>query len=555
MFCASPGSPIKRKFCERLNLGEPKIMAATTRQTDAQTLKSMINDGDELALIDVREAGQFGVSHLLLAVPVPYSLLEARITTLIPRMATRTVLIDAGDGIADKAATALGAMGYSDIAILTGGVESWGAAGFELFMEENVPSKAFAEVVEHECDTPSISAAELQAMFDAGDDLVVLDSRTPEEFNRMSIPTGVNCPGAELAYRAPDLIPSPDTLVVVNCAGRTRSIIGAQSLINAGIKNKIVALRGGTQGWVLAGLELDRGQTRSYGAISEKSVRLAGETSSRVMAKFGVETIDHDTLAAWRASDRTIYVVDVRDEAAYKAGHLPGSVSAPGGQLIQAIDKVAATRNARVVLVDDAEIRAAMTGHWLVQMGWDAYVLKGGLGDAKLETGMPKPTSPEVPDSVEFLSPSDAHAALQSGAAVAIDVDISLDYREAHLPGAIWCNRANLAQCLPDVPKGATIIFYSEHETRARLAARDAQAFTEAPIALLSGGREAWKQAGLSLESSPDAPADEDCIDFLFWVHDRHMGNKESMRGYLAWEEQLPAQIKADGDALYRIVS
>ena len=75
-------------------------MAATTRQTDAQTLKSMINDGDELALIDVREAGQFGVSHLLLAVPVPYSLLEARITTLIPRMATRTVLIDAGDGIA-----------------------------------------------------------------------------------------------------------------------------------------------------------------------------------------------------------------------------------------------------------------------------------------------------------------------------------------------------------------------------------------------------------------------------------------------------------------------
>ncbi|MGY8959429.1 MAG: rhodanese-like domain-containing protein [Alphaproteobacteria bacterium] len=153
------------------------------------------------------------------------------------------------------------------------------------------------------------------------------------------------------------------------------------------------------------------------------------------------------------------------------------------------------------------------------------------------------------------MSPSDAHAALQSGAAVAIDVDISLDYREAHLPGAIWCNRANLAQCLPDVPKGATIIFYSEHETRARLAARDAQAFTEAPIALLSGGREAWKQAGLSLESSPDAPADEDCIDFLFWVHDRHMGNKESMRGYLAWEEQLPAQIKADGDAPYRIVS
>jgi rhodanese-related sulfurtransferase len=530
-------------------------MTTTIRQIDAQTLKSTINDGAELALIDVREAGQFGVSHLLLAVPVPYSLLEARIAPLIPRKATRIVLIDAGDGIADKASAALSAMEFSDISILTGGVESWGAAGFELFMGENVPSKAFAEVVEHECDTPSISAMELQAMFDAGDDLVVLDSRTPEEFNRMNIPNGVNCPGAELAYRAPDLIPSPDTLVVVNCAGRTRSIIGAQSLINAGVKNRVVALRGGTQGWVLADLELERGQTRSYGAISEESARLAGETSSRVMAKFGVGAIDHNTLADWRASERTTYVVDVRDEAAYKAGHLPGSVSAPGGQLIQAIDRVAATRNARVVLVDDAEIRAAMTGHWLVQMGWDAYVLKGGLGDAKLETGMPKPASPEVPGTVQMLSPSDAAAALKNGDAIAIDVDISLDYRQAHLPGALWCNRARLAQCLPDLPKGAKVIFYSEHETRARLAARDALALTDAPIALLAGGREAWKQAGLSLESSPDAPADEDCVDFLFWVHDRHMGNKDSMRGYLAWEEQLPAQIKADGDAPYRIVS
>ena len=347
----------------------------------------------------------------------------------------------------------------------------------------------------------------------------------------------------------------PDTLVVVNCAGRTRSIIGAQSLINAGVKNKVVSLRGGTQGWILAGLELDRGQTRSYGPVSKKSERLAAHTTAHIMKKFSVQTIDHDILSTWRDEDRTLFVFDVRDEDSYKAGHLPGSISTPGGQLVQGIDLVAATRHARVVLVDDTEIRAAMTGHWLVQMGWDAYVLKGGLGDATLETGMPAAASLDLPSDVERMAPSDVAAALESGGAIAIDLDISLDYRDAHLPGAIWCNRARLAQCIPNLPKGAKIVLYSEHETRARLAALDVLALTDAPVALLTGGREAWKQAGLPLESSPETPEESDCIDFLFWVHDRHMGNKDSMRGYLAWEEQLPAQIAADGDAAYRIVT
>ena len=84
--------------------------------------------------------------------------------------------------------------------------------------------------------------------------MVVLDSRPFDEFQRVSIPTATNVPGAELVLRIRDIAPSPDTLVVVNCAGRTRSIIGAQSLINAGLPNKVVALRNGTMGWSLAGL-------------------------------------------------------------------------------------------------------------------------------------------------------------------------------------------------------------------------------------------------------------------------------------------------------------
>ena len=78
----------------------------------------------------------------------------------------------------------------------------------------------------------------------------------------MSIPTGISVPGAELVLRARELAPRPETTLIVNCAGRTRSIIGTQSLVNAGIPNPVYALRNGTIGWTLAGQELEHGRSR-----------------------------------------------------------------------------------------------------------------------------------------------------------------------------------------------------------------------------------------------------------------------------------------------------
>ena len=174
----------------------------------------------------------------------------------MPRKATRIVLIDDNDGLSQRAAAVLARAGYSDLSYLDGGNAAWAAAGFELFSGVHVPSKAFGEFIEHDSGTPSVSAQELDALMRAGTDMVVLDSRPYDEYSRISIPTGINVPGAELVLRVHDIAPSPDTLVVVNCAGRTRSIIGAQSLINAGVPNKVVALRNGTMGWHLAGLDL-----------------------------------------------------------------------------------------------------------------------------------------------------------------------------------------------------------------------------------------------------------------------------------------------------------
>src|SRR3954468_902876 len=357
---------------------------AEVRRIGAAALRAMLLDEQELALIDVREERIFSERHLLFARSVPLSRLELRIAPLVPRRATRIVLVDDMDGLAERAAKVLAAAGYSNLYILDGGNAAWEAAGFELFSGVNVPSKAFGEFVEHESGTPSISASELHALMQAGTNMVVLDSRPFDEYSRVSIPTGVNVPGAELVLRVHDMAPKPDTLVVVNCAGRTRSIIGAQSLINAGVPNKVVALRNGTMGWSLAGFRPDSGMSQRAPAVSHGALAWAKSAAESVAAKLDIRSIDEATLAQMRADEsRTTYVFDVRDPAEYAAGHVAGALSAPGGQLVQATDQYAGTLSARIVCVDYKEARAVMTASWLRQMGWrEVYVLVAA-GDEK----------------------------------------------------------------------------------------------------------------------------------------------------------------------------
>ena len=174
---------------------------------NAKTLKTMISDGEELAVLDVREEGEFGSGHILYAVPLPYSILEMRLGQLVPHPTTRTVLVDGGNGVGERAANRMNMLGYSRVAILEDGMTAWIEAGYEAFMGVNVPCKAFGEVVEQTAHTPSISPEELHAMQSRGEKVVVLDGRSPAEFNRMNIPGGVSVPNAELVYRVHDFTP------------------------------------------------------------------------------------------------------------------------------------------------------------------------------------------------------------------------------------------------------------------------------------------------------------------------------------------------------------
>jgi len=289
--------------------------------------------------------------------------------------------------------------------------------------------------------------------------------------------------------------------------------------------------------------------------MSDEGAAKAAEYAADVMKTFGLATVDRTTLAAWQAdAARSLFLLDVRAIGEFSEGHLPGSVHAPGGQLVQASDQWCGVWGARIVLVDSAPCaRAAITAHWLKQMGWDVHILEGGLtGDEAVEQGIPPQPAAGVVD-VPVVSPEELARSIAAGAVRIVDVDQSMDYRDAHLPGAVWCPRSRIDRL--QVPAGVQVVLYSEHETRARLAAIDFTEVTDTPVAVLQGGREAWKAADLPLEASPDTPPDEDCIDYLFWVSRRHMGNDDAARAYLEWEENLPAQIVADGDARFTVMT
>jgi rhodanese-related sulfurtransferase len=528
-------------------------MTATPQSVDVATVREWLGDGGEIAFVDVREEGQHGEGHPLLAVNLPYSRLELDIGRLVPRVSCRIVLVDDGDGVAEKATRRLASLGYRDIHVLADGAPAWASAGYRLFPSSNVPSKAFAEIIEHECATPAISAEELDRLRRSGQKVTVLDSRPLDEYARFHVPGAVPCPGAELVYRFADAVRSPDTLVVVSCAGRTRGIIGAQSLINAGVPNRVTSLEGGTQGWRLAGLDLEGGLGDGLHPVSAEAAEAACRRAAEVEARFGIRRIDHAALARWgaEADRRSTYVLDVRTPEEFATGHLPGSVSAPGGQLVQAIDRWVGTRGARLVLIDDDGTRAIMTAHWLKQLGWDVQVLDNAFNGAALETGRAEPDLAPSP-TVPAIEPAEAARLLAEGAA-GICLEPSAAYRQAHPTGAAWSIRPRLYRLAAATLKADTIVIFSTDAAVARLAAADLAELSAARTAFVSGGTQAWSGAGLPVVASPGNPPDAERIDYLFWNHDRHTGNREAMQAYLRWETELPDQIAAEGLAGFNL--
>ena len=525
--------------------------AASRVARDYDYVRGRLLQREEIAFLDVREEAPHAQGHPLFAANFPLARIELDAYTRLPRRDVPIVTLDGGEGLAELAAQRLAALGYSDVGVFEGGLEAWKTAGGELFIDVNVPSKAFGELMEAVCHTPSFSAQEVKAMIDAGADMVVVDVRRFDEYQTMSIPTGISVPGAEVVLRVPDLAPSPDTRVIVNCAGRTRSMIGAQSLINAGLPNPVAALRNGTIGWVLAQQQLDFGRSRSFPPTPDASLRAARERARAVADRAGVRRAGKDQLAQWASQQgRTSYFFDVRSLAEYEQGHLPGFSPVPGGQLVQETEMVAPVRGARIVLFDDQGARADMSASWLAQMAWEVYVVDGVHAADLSETGPWQPELPPLPHTPE-VDAATLHDWLAAGDTLVLDLARHAAYRKGHVPGAWYTLRSQLDAAVAALPAASRYVLSSDDGLLARFAAPELVHAVSGEVYVLDGGTRAWAQAGYPMQTG-DTHLASDPIDRYQRPYEGTEAPPEAMQAYLDWEFGLIEQLGRDGTHHFR---
>jgi rhodanese-related sulfurtransferase len=500
------------------------------------------------AVLDVRERGEFNECQIRDATSLPRSHIEFRIAGLVPNRQTSIVLYDDGDGRALAAASTLAEFGYADVYMLQGGLSAWQREGLPTVSGVNVPSKTFGEKVHHERNVPEIAPEELKALQESSADLVVLDVRTPEEYGRFCIPGGVNVPGGDLILWSDALKQKPETNVIVNCAGRTRSIIGTASLRRLGLTN-VRALKNGTMGWVLAGLELESKPKRETPPVSRESRQKAQTLALELAKEGGIRWISTpELMRVTRSPERGVtYLIDVRSQSEYESGHIRGSLHVPGGQAVQRADDFIAVRNGKIIFISNDSARAVMAAYWYQQMGFrDVSVLQGGvrewMGNGQPLVGGAPYTEPlgfeAARSKAKLIQPMELDQRLQGASPLVLDVGASLDFEAAHIPGAQWISRGwvdiKLPERFPD--RGQPIVITCPDGQQSVLAARALAKLGYRNVSVLDGGLRAWAAAGHQTEKGLDSclvqPNDTVLSPSI-------KGNKEEMERYLEWETKL----------------
>ena len=520
----------------------------------AKDLTALMQAKSKFALIDVREVGEYNSSHISDSSLIPRKELEFRMEVSAPVKSEKIVICDDNGRRAGLAAATLERMGYSNVSVLDRGINQWATEGFPTEWGSNVISKDFGERIEVEHHVPEIEATELNERIERGDKLVILDTRTPEEYQRFCIPGGRSVPGGELALRVTDITKDldKDTTIIVNCAGRTRSIIGTRVLQRMGLTN-IYGLKNGTSGWLLAGYDLETGGDRlELPEPSAEGLATAEAYAARLAQEDGVRYLDVETVESMldNRNHETCYFVDVRTIDEYTQGHIPGFRWFPGGQVVQRSDDVLVVKNCPVVFCCDGKARATFIASWYRQFGFEeVYAVDGGTtawagSGRKLETGSaeaPPIGLEEARSEVKLLSPQELE---DDTPASIIFVETSSDFSTGHIPGARWAPRGYLELQIADIApsKDAPIAVTCNNGQNAALAGATLKGLGYQDVSVLEGGMAAWRQAGLAVEQGLSGVM-RSPTDVVVSGPERNFAD---MMHYLRWETALGEKYAAD---------
>ena len=514
-----------------------------------EALRRLMDSGEDYALLDIREQGEYSGGHIRGATSLPRAAIEFRIAELVPVRFTPIVVVGDGGARAGLAAETIRGIGYKETYELAGGLPSWVESGFPTATGVNVPSKEFGEKVHLEERVPEIEPEELHRLASQRERILILDARTPEEYRRFCIPGGLSVPGGDLILWAGDLMRDPKATVVVNCAGRTRSIIGTQTLRHLGLTN-VFALKNGTMGWLLAGLELELKPGRATPAPSPSSRKEAEKLASRVAQEEEIARISVSELQALLAGreSRTLYPIDVRSSEEYLSGHIPGFLWIPGGQAVQRADDYIAVRSGTIVFACDRMAGATMAAYWYKKMGFkNVCILDGGVrawGENGLEIERGRPARralglDRASGRVRYIPAKELAALIKDPKGVSIlDVGTSAQYRSGHIPGAYWISRGWLEEKIAAIlsDRGRPIVVTCPSGDPSTLAGATLTELGYDEVSVLEGGTERWKSEGRPLEKGLTRPLAE-ANDLV--VSASVTGDLQAMQRYLDWEIEL----------------
>ncbi|MCY4486943.1 MAG: rhodanese-like domain-containing protein [Deltaproteobacteria bacterium] len=527
---------------------------------DPSILQALLASDEPYACIDVRERGEFARAQIAGTSPVNRGTLELRLPVMVPDTRVPVVVLCDDGNRSALAAETLERMGYGDVRVLAGGVEAWQRQGLPVRSGWGVHGKEYGERVAHGGDVTHMNAPELARRRAAGDDLVVVDVRSREEYLRGHVPDTYHIPGGNLLVDAPRLPLRDGTTLVVSCAGRTRGILGAKLLHDNGFDN-VYALENGVMGWFLSGHDIAEGPGREVPAPASATRVARIQRATDALAS--TAAVRRSTLETFRGvydSDQAFYLLDVRLPEEFQAGHVPRAISLPLGQMALAHENFLAVRAAPVFLISDDDLRPVWAASLLQQLGFrDVSVLEGGLqrwrdAGLPLEQGVPELAVfglDEAHARTRFTDAAGLQAHLDASG-LALDVRSIGEYGFAHIPGTRWLPRGRLELDIeataPD--KDAALVMVCDNAIRSTLAAGTLRELGYARVQVLEGGTRAWESTGRNLEdglegtgvSTEDAQA-----DFGHSVWTGALGkSREDMERYLSWEIDLVKDDPAD---------
>lgn len=537
----------------------------------AKSLNNLREKNVTHALMDVREKTEYEKRSILGASIAPRRLLEYRISHFVPAKNTKVILCDDDGRRAKLAAHTLEKNGYTNVFYLDGGIEAWEEEGYLLVDGLNVTSKALGELVAKYHDVPELDANKVKELMDKGEDIVIIEVRPYEEARKSgSLPGAINIPGFDLSLKIFDYV-KEGRKIVMTCAGRTRSIIATQTLRLMGI-DEVYDFKNGIMGWLLNGFELQK-EICPGSKPSEYSIKVSKEVASRLSREESIEFISVEKFQSlFENTQETSYFFDVRSKEEYEAGHIPGTISVPGGQVIQLTDEVISVRQGNIVLICDEFVRAVITAYWCKQLGFNnVFVLEGGVYEWQRKGLQIKKGSEnilpigywerkglqanngsenmlpigynEALNRVRFIAANSLKNLLeQNSSIVVVDVSISSDFERGHIKDSHWISRGWLEFKIGDVASQKDFLcVICSNGVDSILAAVTLEEMGYENVSALEGGFKAWKESGFPVESGSAGIIDEP-DDVFVKSYERTIGMKEAMERFLTWEENISSE-------------